>query len=160
METNNGLSVVQKNLEAIRNDLIEVVFLMEEDGTLIRLSKFTMYVLELYIRFGGKWKIIDSKCREKYKIGVNRRKLEKILNYPDTQKYLDRRLKELGLTNTITKDVWLMQAMEYRDGKKNSDENTRFFHKLIGQAKGYLEEGQHVNQTNISIDFRQSDGQS
>lgn len=155
----NGLSTVQKNLASIRNDLIEVVYSVDENGKLIQLTKFSMYVLELYLRFGGKLKVINEKLREKYKVGIRREKLMKILNYADTQKYLDKRLRELGLMDTMTKEMWLKESLDYRDGRKVSDENTRFFHKLIGQAKGYLVENPTMNQTNISIDFRQSDGQ-
>ena len=62
------------------------------------------------------------------------------------------------MKGSMTKERWVKETMEYRDGRRFADENTRFFHKLIGQANGFLEDKSVGTQVNMQINFKQSDG--
>lgn len=158
MDNDRGLMEVKKNLDLIKNDLIEVHYLMDEEGNLLQLTKLNMYILESYIRGGGRLSYVNKRLKEKYNYKIRKKRLDKLLSFKDARKYFEIRLKDLGMNGSLTKEKWIKDSIEYRDGKKIADENTRFFHKLIGQANGFFEDKSVGTQVNMQINFKQSDG--
>jgi len=154
----NFLEPVKKNLDLIKNDLIEVHFMMDEEQNLLQLTKLNMYILESYLRGGGKLSYVNKRLKEKYDYQIKKKRLDKVLSLRDAKKYFEIRLKELGMKGSMTKERWVKETMEHRDGRRFADENTRFFHKLIGQANGFLEDKSVGTQVNMQINFKQSDG--
>ena len=100
----NFLEPVKKNLDLIKNDLIEVHFMMDEEQNLLQLTKLNMYILESYLRGGGKLSYVSKRLKEKYDYQIKKKRLDKVLSLRDAKKYFEIRLKELGMKGSMTKE--------------------------------------------------------
>ena len=89
----NFLEPVKKNLDLIKNDLIEVHFMMDEEQNLLQLTKLNMYILESYLRGGGKLSYVNKRLKEKYDYQIKKKRLDKVLSLRDAKKYFEIRLE-------------------------------------------------------------------
>lgn len=75
------------------------------------------------------------------------------------QDYINHRVIEKGYTNGYTKERWLLEAADYRDGRREANRATTKMHEMIGRAMGWMVDQQNTfTAQNMVIDFRQSDG--
>lgn len=71
--------------------------------------------------------------------------------------YLKECLRDKEVAGEITKEKWIREAREYEDGTKTGTKATVFWHKLVGQAMGYMQPDIQVQQ-NTQVNFTQADG--
>lgn len=102
-------------------------------------------------------------CMKKYKMftrrGTTDKAIKRYLSITHVREYLVQLLKDRGITKGMTRERWIREAQEYRDGRKPSNGSTNFMHKLIGQACGYLTPDMQITIENKqNIEFTQADG--
>lgn len=124
----------------------------------LQISKWQKEIIDLYIEYGGNMAAVKRKYVEKWKVFPSQDKIKKVLDYKVVKEYIASRVKDLGYDAGMSKERWIREAMEFRDGKRVGSEQSGFFHKLIGMANGYLSDQRKEVQFNQQINIVQADG--
>lgn len=130
------------------------------DGQPLHMTYGMMDAINFYIEFNGNKKRTLREWTKKYGGYLTLNRLEKWLSYPRVHRYIQKRVTDMGYTNGMSRERWLREAIEFRDGVRKMDKQTAFMHKLIGEACGYLDtpEQKSAITVNQQINFVQADG--
>lgn len=135
--------------------------LMDEQDEIIWLSKRETFLAEAFLETRNYYRAAGM-LRTKYPGTKTTDCVAKNwLNKPHIQNYLTKRVRQLGICNGMTKERWISEAIQFRDGTKQANSVTVMMHTLIGKALGYLLENKNnFSAENMQINFTQADGRS
>lgn len=123
------------------------------------LSKKERVLCESWLDSNGNYSFAAKIVRKLFNTKTTDMGVRGWLERTHVQEYLQNRLKEKGFTNGYTKDRWLLEAAQYRDGGKTVSSATAKMHELIGKAMGWLGDvTQNFNADKQIIHFTQSNG--
>ena len=130
------------------------------DGQPLHMTYGMMDAINFFIEFNGNKARVLREWKKKYGGNITQNRLDKWLTYPRVHRYIQKRITDMGYTNGMTRERWMREAIEFRDGVRKLDKQTGFMHKLIGEACGYLETPEQKSgiTVNQQINFVQADG--
>lgn len=130
-------------------------------GASYRLTIQQLDFLNLYVSCEGNIAESVRMYSDAFKRRLSPATAAKWLKSEAAKTYLLQRLEDMGYDRTMTKERWINETLQYRDGGIRLDKTGCFMHKLLGLAKGFINSG-GGDRTTIEkqqINFVQGNGQ-
>lgn len=148
---------IQVVVDELVSEFEKVPYKYGNDGT-IRLSKSEKFLVDIFLR------TLDYKVTAKVLSRIMRQDYTPVkVRYWLTHRmgvksYLESEYNRRAKINGETFEAWLAGAIDFRDGKKASDQTTYRWHRLIGEVKGFIKDNRPTGNSNLHIEFTQNNG--
>lgn len=130
-----------------------------KDGGVYFLSTRERYAMDTLFATGGNISETARRVSAEFKRGITKDTISKwISRKPHVRQYLEKRINEVAAYNDLTKESYLAKLVSYAESKERMPGHTYVFWKLIGQAKGFLDEKDDGKTKTYQINIRQANG--